>query len=50
MSAAAAVAAVFPAGATTAGLHGLAWFMLGCAVLLLAVTLADRSLRGLGRG
>lgn len=46
MVAAAAVAAVFPGGATTAGLHELAVFIVGCAVVLLVVTLADRSLSG----
>jgi sugar phosphate permease len=48
MSAAAAVAKVFPDGASTDGLHELAMFMLGCAVVLLAVTLADRTLHRLG--
>jgi predicted MFS family arabinose efflux permease len=49
MSAAAAVAKVFPDGASTNGLHELAMFMLGCAVVLLAVTLADRTLHRLPR-
>ncbi|WP_417466434.1 MFS transporter [Kitasatospora paranensis] len=43
--AAAAGAACYPHRADTAGLHELAWFMLGCAVLFLALTLADRALR-----
>ncbi len=43
--ASAAVAACFPHGATTSGLHDLALLMFACAVLLLAITLPDRSLR-----
>ena len=45
MASSAAVAASFPHGAFTDGLHRLAVFMLVCAVLLVAVTLVDRSLR-----
>lgn len=44
MAASTAVAAAFPHGALTDGLHHLAVFMLVCAVLLIAVTLADRAL------
>ena len=44
----AAVAAFFTNGAHTDGLHHLALFILACAVLLLAVTVLDRSLRGSG--
>jgi MFS family permease len=47
--AAAANAAVFPHGADSPGLHHLAVFVLGVAVLLLAVTLLDRSLGRIGR-
>ncbi|MEU8516904.1 MFS transporter [Kitasatospora sp. NPDC048722] len=47
MAASAAGAAFFPHGATTAGLHHLALFMLGGAALLLALVLPDRSLRRL---
>lgn len=45
MGASAATAAFFAHGADTHGLHELALFMLAGAVLLLAVTLLDRSLR-----
>jgi sugar phosphate permease len=45
MLSSAAVAVTFPDGALTGGLHHLATFMLACAVLLVAVTLVDRSLR-----
>ncbi|GAA1950127.1 hypothetical protein GCM10009738_24510 [Kitasatospora viridis] len=45
MLASAAVAASFTHGAHTAGLHRLALFMLPCAVLLLVVSLLDRSIR-----
>ena len=45
MLASALIAAVFPHRATTGGLHTLALVMLGCTVLLLAVTLLDPSLR-----
>ncbi|MET8101939.1 MFS transporter [Streptomyces sp. NPDC005236] len=45
MAASAADAAFFAHGADTGGLHHLALFMLAGAVLLLAVTLIDRSLR-----
>ncbi|WP_369246297.1 hypothetical protein [Streptomyces sp. R41] len=44
MAASAATAAFFPHGADTGGLHDLALCMLAGAVLLLAVTLLDRSL------
>jgi MFS family permease len=47
MAASAADAAFFRHGADTGGLHQLALFMLAGAVLLLAVTLLDRSLRHL---
>jgi len=47
MAASAANAAFFTHGADTGGLHDLALFMLAGAVLLLAVTLLDRSLRNL---
>ncbi|MER6694218.1 MFS transporter [Streptomyces minutiscleroticus] len=47
--ASAADAASFGDGATTAGLHHLAGFLLVVAVLSLAVTLADPSLRRIGR-
>ncbi|MEU4166290.1 MFS transporter [Streptomyces sp. NPDC026665] len=47
MAASAADAAFFPHGADTGGLHHLALFMLAGAVLLLAATLTDRSLREL---
>ncbi|MEV4562806.1 MFS transporter [Nonomuraea sp. NPDC049419] len=46
--AAAANAAFFRDGATTAGLHGLSVLLAVVAVLLLALTLADRSLRRVG--
>ncbi|NUR08523.1 MAG: MFS transporter [Nocardioidaceae bacterium] len=46
--ASAAVGVFFPHGADTPGLHDLSLFMLGCAVLLLLVTVADRSLRRIG--
>ena len=45
MVSSAAVAVTFPDGALTGGLHQLAGFMLACAVVLVAVTLVDRSLR-----
>jgi MFS family permease len=35
-------------GATTAGMHNLAWFMLIVSVLFMAVTITDRSLRAIG--
>ncbi|RLV50213.1 MFS transporter [Nocardioides mangrovicus] len=41
----AAVAAFFGADAGTHGLHELGWFVLGCALALLAVTLLDPSIR-----
>jgi MFS family permease len=43
-----AVGVFFPHGADTAGLHGIALFMVGCAFLLLLVTALDRSLRRIG--
>ncbi|MFD0407384.1 hypothetical protein [Kitasatospora sp. NPDC127116] len=49
MAASAANAAFFPHGATTGGLHRLALFMLGGAVLLFLLTVPDRSLGRLGR-
>ncbi|MER7769035.1 MFS transporter [Kitasatospora sp. NPDC096140] len=49
MAASAANAAVFPHGATTEGLHGLALFMLGAAALLFLLTLPDRSLGRLAK-
>ncbi|WP_181787881.1 MFS transporter [Streptomyces phytophilus] len=45
----AATAAFFEAGATTAGLHDLAWLMTGVAVLNLLFSLTDRSLARIGR-
>ena len=47
--ASAAVAATLRDRATTAGLHELSAFMLGCGVLLLLLTVPDRSLRRIGR-
>jgi MFS family permease len=47
--ASAGVAMVFPHRATTSGMHDLSVFMLACGVLLLALTLPDRSLRRIGR-
>lgn len=44
MLASAVIAAVFTTGATSAGLHVLALVMLGCALLLLAASVLDRSL------
>lgn len=46
--ASAAVAAAFPHGTTSVGLHGLAWFLVACAGGLLVLVLADRSLRLVG--
>jgi sugar phosphate permease len=46
--ASAASGAFFKERADTGGLHHLGWFLLVIAVLYLAVTVADRSLRGLG--
>ena len=43
-----ATAAFFPERADTPGMHHLTWFMLTVAVLFLAVTAADRSLRRVG--
>ncbi len=45
MLASAATGAFFHTSANTAGLHELAWFMLGAAVVFLMITLVDRSLR-----
>ncbi|MEV7816866.1 MFS transporter [Streptomyces flaveolus] len=45
LGASAATAAFYPHRADTAGLHGLALFMLAGSALLLATTLPDRSLR-----
>ncbi|MEU9387512.1 MFS transporter, partial [Streptomyces sp. NPDC048279] len=44
LGASAATAAFYPHRADTGGLHGLALFMLAGSVLLLAITLPDRSL------
>ncbi|MFB7511066.1 MFS transporter, partial [Streptomyces broussonetiae] len=44
LGASAATAAFYPHRADTAGLHGLALFMLAGSALLLATTLPDRSL------
>ncbi|MGC4943268.1 MFS transporter [Kribbella sp. DT2] len=44
LTAAAANASFFSDGATTSGLHELSWFLLGVGVLLLALTVLDRSL------
>jgi MFS family permease len=49
MLASAATGAFFHTTANTAGLHDLAWFMLGAAVLFLVITLVDRSLRHVDR-
>ncbi|MCP2341125.1 MFS transporter [Actinomadura rupiterrae] len=49
LAASAANAAVFPHGATTAGLHHMAWLLVATAVLFLVTTLADRSLPNVGR-
>lgn len=46
--ASAAAGTFFPRRADTAGLHHLGWFMLAASVLLLAITVADRSLRRIG--
>ncbi|MFF5588795.1 MFS transporter [Streptomyces hygroscopicus] len=48
MVASSANGAFFGARADTAGLHGLAWFMLAVAGLFLAVTVVDRSLGRIG--
>jgi hypothetical protein len=45
MVASSATGAFFPHRANTAGLHDLAWFMLGFGALFLLVTVVDRSLR-----
>ena len=47
--ASAANGAFFGTTVDTTGLHELAGFLVGCAVLLLVVTLVDRSLRRIGR-
>ncbi|MEV6287624.1 MFS transporter [Kribbella sp. NPDC051770] len=44
LTAAAANASFFSDGATTTGLHELSWFLLGVGVLLLVLTVLDRSL------
>jgi MFS family permease len=49
MIASSANGAFFGVQATTPGLHVLAWFMLGCAVAFLVITLADGSLARIGR-
>ncbi|WP_295120020.1 MFS transporter [uncultured Leifsonia sp.] len=49
MLASAATGAFFHTTASTAGLHDLAWFMLGAAVVFLVITLVDRSLRRVDR-
>ena len=49
MLASAATGAFFHTTANTAGLHDLAWFMLGAAVIFLVITLVDRSLRRVDR-
>lgn len=49
MLAYAATGAFFHTTANTAGLHELAWFMLGAAVVFLVITLLDRSLRRVDR-
>lgn len=46
--ASAASGALFGQRADTCGLHQLSWLMLAVSALFLAVTVADRSLRGLG--
>ncbi|MGW5332526.1 MFS transporter [Streptomyces bauhiniae] len=46
----AASGALFGQRADTGGLHHLTWLMLAVSALFLAVTVADRSLRGLGAG
>lgn len=48
ISASAAIGVFLGHAANTSGLHHLALFMLACAVLLLVVTLVDRSLRRIG--
>ncbi|MFJ8285437.1 MFS transporter [Streptomyces griseoluteus] len=48
--ASAASGALFGQRADTAGLHHLSWLVLAVSALFLAVTVADRSLRGLGAG
>ncbi|WP_407566000.1 hypothetical protein [Streptomyces sp. 184] len=45
----AATAAFFASGATTAGLHELAWLMTAVAVRNLVFSLTDRSLARIGR-
>ncbi|MER5883999.1 MFS transporter [Streptomyces sp. NPDC001941] len=49
MFASAATAAFFADGATTGGLHGLGWLLLGITVLSLTAVTADRSLSRVGR-
>jgi len=45
---AAANGAFFGGGVDTAGLHEMAWFLVGVAVVFIALTLSDRSLRRVG--
>jgi sugar phosphate permease len=47
--ASAANGAFFGTAVDTTGLHELAGFLVGCAALLLVLTLVDRSLRSVGR-
>lgn len=49
MLASAATGAFFRTTANTAGLHDLAWFMFGAAVIFSVITLFDRSLRRVDR-
>lgn len=49
MLAAAATRVFFPEGSASS-MHGLAWFMVAAAGLLLVFSIADRSLRRIGRG
>ncbi|RKR75765.1 MFS transporter [Frondihabitans australicus] len=49
IAASSASGAFFGARATTGGLHELAWFMLGAAVIFVAITVADRSLGRISR-
>ena len=49
MLAAAATHLFFPAGATSSGLHDLAWAMIAASGILLVMSVADRSLAGIGK-
>lgn len=49
LAASAANAAFYRDGATTDGLHGLAWLLVSVAAVFLVATVADRSLRRVGR-